>query len=221
MRKFWPLSLFLASASTVLVGKLWLFAEACCPHLQDAVLYTTAAVGMVIVLLWAALARRGIAAKLAVLSGGILLVAAAAGLFLSTLPQVQVVYCPAYACEQAEFARSLREEGKLETAEETARTCLEREPATPNEAACQERCAWELAMMLYQTSDPCVLDDVLRSSVGVQRERGASGGCSGCWGLGPECDFLSPVNRGASRDRGDPLVSRGLAELHLVGTSVR
>jgi len=160
-RKFWLFSLLLAGAGAVWAGKSWLFVAARCPRLQDAILYALAPVGAMIALLWASLTRGDSPvtklASIAGLFGGILIVASVSGSLLSTVPEVQEVYCPAHACEQAEFARSLRAEGKLEVAEEVARACLEGTPATPNEAACQETCARELAMVLYQASDPSAL----------------------------------------------------------------
>jgi Mg-chelatase subunit ChlD len=160
-RKLWLLLLLLAGGGAIWVGKSWLFAEAYCPRLQDAILYLLAAVGTVFGLVWAFLTSNDSpVTQLVSIAGlfvGILVTASVAGSFLSTIPEVQEVYCPSRSCKQAEFARSLREEGRLEAAEQAARDCLEDTPATPNEAVCQDECARELAIALYEKSDPSEL----------------------------------------------------------------
>jgi len=157
-RKWWLLLLLFVGSGAVYVGKAWLFKEAYCPRLQDVILYVTALLAILAVLLWASLTRNNsLIAKLSsmiVLVGGILAFSTVAGAVLASIPHVQMVYCPPWACYQAEFSQTLREEGKLEAAMEAARECLSKEPATSNEAACQRKCAWELAMALYMISNP-------------------------------------------------------------------
>lgn len=129
-----------------------------CPYLQDAVLYVVAGVLTLGALLWAALTKND--APVAILGSilglviGILLIATVAGGFLSTVPYLQTLFCPARICEQARFVQSLRGAGKFAAAEEAARDCLAMKPSTQTEKDCQRQCALELVRILYERSDP-------------------------------------------------------------------
>lgn len=160
-RRGWFLFLLLAGAASVWVGKSYLFVEAQCPRLQDAVLYAVAGGATLLVLLWAILTKNdaqvAILGSILGLAAGILLMATIAGGFLSGVPSVQAVFCPARICEQARFVQSLRASGKPQAAEEAARDCLAMKPSTQVEEDCQQQCASELVRTLYERSDPLSL----------------------------------------------------------------
>jgi hypothetical protein len=176
-RKGWFLFLLLAGIGAVWVGKSWLFVEAQCPRLQDTVLYAVAGGATLLALLWAALTRNdsamAVLGSILGLAAGILLVATVAGGFLSTVPHLQSVYCPPRICDQARFARSLRESGKLQAAEEAARDCLEMTPSTQVEKDCQQQCASELVWVLYAKTDPLSLPAWERGREQACRENSA------------------------------------------------
>lgn len=157
----WFLLLLIAGVSAVWAGKSWLFVEAQCPRLQDTILYAVAGGATLLALLWAAMTKNdapvAILGSILGLAVGILLIATMAGGFLSTMPRVQVVFCPARICEQADFVQSLRNTGKFHAAEEAARDCLMMQPSTQAERDCQQRCASELVRILYEKSDPLSL----------------------------------------------------------------
>lgn len=160
-RTGWFVFLLIAGASAVWAGKSWLFVEAQCPRLQDTILYAVAGGATLLALLWAALTKNdapvAILGSILGLAAGILLIATMTGGFLSTVPRVQAVFCPARICEQANFVQSLRNTGKLHAAEEAARDCLMMQPSTQAERDCQQRCASELVRILYEKSDPLSL----------------------------------------------------------------
>ena len=157
-RKWWFLFLFLAGIGAVGLGKYWLFTEAQCPRLQDAVLYVTTGGLTLLALLWAALTRNDspavVVSSILFLPFGILLVATWAGGLLSNWSPLQFVYCPPRICEQAQSVRSYRESRKLDAAEEAARECVERNPLTQAEENCRKQCAEELVRVLIEKSDP-------------------------------------------------------------------
>lgn len=113
------------------------------------------------VLLWASFTKKNapIVQLLSIvgLAVGIVFPVAIAGSLLSEVHEVQVIYCPPRACDEAEFARSLREAGDLEAAEQAARVCLDMEPASSSEEACLESCARELVLVLYEKAAPDAL----------------------------------------------------------------
>jgi len=156
--------MLLAGIGAVWVGKEVLFVEAYCPRLQDSLLYGLAVLFTLIALLWALRTRHdsvvAVLGSIFGLAGGILIVASVAGSILSSLPGIQAVHCPPRVCAQVEFIHSLRQEGKWAAAEEAARDCLAVEPSSPKEEECQVRCAKELALALYETSDPMDLPAV-------------------------------------------------------------
>ena len=160
-RKGWFLFLLLAGVGAIWIGKIWLFVEAQCPRLQDTALYAVAGGATLLALLWAASTPNdsavAVLGSILGLAAGILLVATVAGGFLSTVPYLQSIYCPPRICDQARFARSLHESGKLQAAEEAARDCLKMHPSTQVEKDCQQQCASELVWVLYEESDPRLL----------------------------------------------------------------
>lgn len=160
-RWVWLFFLLLVGVGAVVVGMKWLFVNAQCSRLQEAVLYLTAAALTLVFLLWAflgrsdsAMARVGSVLFLPVL---ILFVASIGGSFLSALPMVQAVYCPPHICGQADDVRYFRENGKLLAAEQAAEVCLAMNPSTERERQCQRECAAELVRVLFSQADPSTL----------------------------------------------------------------
>jgi hypothetical protein len=72
------------------------------------------------------------------------------GGFLGDQPQVQAVYCNPDACQKASLAKALRGTGKLDGAEDVARTCIEDVSKDLLPQACSEECSEELSAVLYQ-----------------------------------------------------------------------
>ena len=162
-RKLWLLSLLVVGIAAGWAGMHWMFAEAYCPRLFEVMLYVWAPVVTVLVLLWASFTKNNapVVQLLSVIGlfAGILFPVALAGSYLSSLPEVQVVYCPPRACDEAEFARSLREAGRLQAAIEAARACLTRVPTSQSEEICLDMCAQELSLSLYEVANPDALPD--------------------------------------------------------------
>jgi hypothetical protein len=128
--------------------------------LQDLLLYGTAAVGTFIGLLYGLLTRNDSPVNklvtVAGLFGGILALASVSGAFLGSRPEMQTVYCNPNNSEKAALARALRETGKLDGAEEVARTCIQdiSNNILPEEG--EAECARELSLTLYEKAGKAI-----------------------------------------------------------------
>lgn len=158
-RSTWFILIFIAGLSAVLIGKFWLFKDAACPKFQDLILYGSAGLLVLMMLLNALITRNDAPVRqllsLLLIVGGALLFAAIAGSYLSDKPQVQVVFCAPEGCDQAVMARGMRGESKLDGALEVAKHCVETASGftSPEESSsCKQACGEELAMALFEKS---------------------------------------------------------------------
>ena len=153
-REWWILLILVAGTITALIGKNALFSEAACPRLVELILYIIAGISTAIALLYALSTRNDSPvakiASIGILIAGILVITSVAGGILSNNPEAQQVYCPPDICEQAELATNLRENGKLDGAEDVARNCFESFPEVAEDAVCLKSCGNELALTLFE-----------------------------------------------------------------------
>ena len=152
-RKYWLLFIVAAGVASVFIGKEWLFTQAACSRLQDVLLYSCAVIGVLIGLIYVLIVRNDSLVvrvmSFGLVFGGILLVAGLAGSILGNMPSVQVVYCNPGLCDRSILAKSMRETGKLEGAEQVARTCVQDVSNGLIPQVCQQDCARELSLTLY------------------------------------------------------------------------
>lgn len=152
-RKIWLLFVLGASLASIFIGKEWLFTQAACPRLQDVLLYSFAVIGAFIGLIYVLVVRNdSLVTRVMSVSfvfGGILLIAGISGAILGNMPSMQVVYCNPGLCDRATLAKSMRETGKLDGAEQVARTCVQDVSNGLLPQACQQDCARELSLTLY------------------------------------------------------------------------
>lgn len=150
-RQGWIFSLLIVGGGVVAWGQLSLFAHAVCPPLQRLVLYGAALVWWIVFALYALLTRddsllRKISSWL--LMGGLILATSTLmGGALVKNPSVRLVYCPGEICQQADLAKTLREQHRFQAAVDVARACLE--TAAPS-SECLTRCAEELVLGVYE-----------------------------------------------------------------------
>lgn len=151
----WFTFVVLAGLAAIVVGRQWLFVEAACTRLQDALLFACAGI-MILVVGFHAIRTRNNAplsqAKTIVLVFAVsLLVPAVAGPLLSRFPIVRAQFCA--TCDQlVSRASELREQattdanpmGKLESGEFFVRQCISQKDIQARTAA-----ADELAHILY------------------------------------------------------------------------
>ncbi|EKD87612.1 MAG: OmpA family protein [uncultured bacterium] len=159
-RKFWLLFCFLIGIATVYVGKRWLFLDAACPKLQDLLLYIGAVAGTIICLVYIISTRNDSVAtqviSLILQLGLVLVIVSLGGMILGDMASVQAVYCNPGTCQKYEYARALRETGKLDGAEEIARTCIAdiSKDIIPEE--CASVCSKELSYTLFEKAGQIV-----------------------------------------------------------------
>ena len=151
-RKWWLFLVVLSSGIAVLLCKKWFFASAACPRLQDLLLYGSAIVIGFIGLIYVMVTRSDsfvtqIVSILVVL-GAILLVSTVAGSILSGQTNIQMVFCP-NTCEQSISAANLRAQGKLDGAEDVARTCIANTSTGILPQECSGSCDLELSKVLF------------------------------------------------------------------------
>jgi len=153
-RKFWLLLILLSGAAAVWLGKTWLFVESDCPRMQDFLLYVFTGIGTLIGLFYVLLTRNdALLSKLISVGGvlaGILVVTSIAATIFNGMPQVKSVYCPGRCEDAISLARDMRQKGSLEAAEEAARTCLSDISKNPLLQECEDDCARELVLTLYE-----------------------------------------------------------------------
>lgn len=152
-RRGWLLALLLTAIGAVWLGQAYLFVGAACPRLQNSILYAAAGMGIIVALLYALITRNNAPVwqltSVVGLFGGILLAASAAGAIVGRMPEAQLVYCAPDVCDKAQLARNLRMTGKLDGAEDVARTCLGSMSAGGSESGCEGECGKELALALF------------------------------------------------------------------------
>jgi len=153
-RKLWLFLILGSGLASVWISKNWLFLDASCPHLQDLLLYICAGIGTFIGLLYVIVTRNDSPVSQVVsvitLLVGVLVITSVVGGILGNQPQVQAVYCNPDACQKASLAKALRGTGKLDGAEDVARTCIEDVSKALLPQACSDECSEELSAVLYQ-----------------------------------------------------------------------
>lgn len=196
-RTGWFIFLVLSGVGAYIAGTAWLFSNATCPRLQHAVLLLVAAVLVVAGLLFALKASNAPVVQLGSVIGLfllILLVATVVGAVASASPQVRGVFCPGSACRQLEEVKELRRERKIRGAEDIARECLKKRIADQHlirvksqklqkwadtsleqESNCQKQCAKELALVLYERSDPASNSESCQEKIAHLQEAAALG----------------------------------------------
>lgn len=171
-RRSWLIFILLSGIASVWAGKNWLFIEAACPLLQDLLIYVCAGVGTFVCLLYALLTRNDSPINKIVSVGGlfaiILVVASVGGAILGSRPQMQAVYCNPNTSEKAALAGALRKTGKLDGAEDVARTCLEDISNTLLPEDGEEECSRELSLVLYEKAGQGI--DVLPAEWSTNKE---------------------------------------------------
>jgi hypothetical protein len=171
-RKYWLLSIILIGGVSVWLGKVWLFADAACPRLQDLLLISSAIVGTFFALIYVLITRNDALynkfVTVGVQLGGILIIASIAGAFLVSSPQVRAIYCPSI-CEKADLARALRETGKLDGAEDVSRTCKESIFQDIVQGECSSECSRELSLVLFEKAGTIIT--IIDSIYGSEEKR--------------------------------------------------
>ncbi|MPL97672.1 hypothetical protein SDC9_43864 [bioreactor metagenome] len=153
-RKFWMLFCVLICAATIYLGKKWLFVDSSCSRLQDLLLYIGSVAGMIVCLLYVILTKNdSIVIQVISLVFQLVLVLVAvsvAGSIFGREPNIQAVYCNPNICQKASYAKAMRETGKLDAAEEIARTCIVDISNNIIPQQCSSECSRELSLALFE-----------------------------------------------------------------------
>lgn len=173
-RRGWLIILFLTGIFSIYIGQNWLFVDASCPRLQNFLLIAITLASTFVALLYAILTANDSPvfqiASIGILGGGILLFTSILGSYLGGLSRVKLIYCPPSICERAELAQALRETGKLQGAEDIARSCFTNVPfVSSDDLACEPSCGRELSLTLFEKAG-LILDALGDQNISDKKE---------------------------------------------------